>query len=155
MENILITIFDICNFGLLVFLWWFTVKNYKTLPQTIPVHFDFDGKADSFGSKKYSFLMPVLLTVFYFLFAFVVRSPESTNFPVEITKDNQDAQFLIMGVFIRWLFTLVTLIFLNNQDYMFRYSFDGNAKPRVPMATAIFAVIGSLIVLFIFVGIFK
>jgi hypothetical protein len=60
-----------------------------------------------------------------------------------------------MGVFIRWLFTLVTLIFLNSQDYMFRYSFDGNAKPRVPMATAIFAVIGSLIVLFIFVGIFK
>ncbi|MDR6405791.1 MULTISPECIES: DUF1648 domain-containing protein [Chryseobacterium] len=155
MENILLTIFDICNFGLLVFLWWFTVKNYKTLPQTIPVHFDFDGKADNFGSKKYSFLMPVLLAVFYFLFAFVVRSPESTNFPVEITKDNQDAQFLIMGVFIRWLFTLVTLIFLNNQDYMFRYSFDGNAKPRVPMATAIFAVIGSLIVLFIFVGIFK
>jgi uncharacterized membrane protein len=155
MENILLTIFDICNFGLLVFLWWFTVKNYKTLPQTIPVHFDFDGKADNFGSKKYSFLMPVLLTVFYFLFAFVVRSPESTNFPVEITKDNQDAQFLIMGVFIRWLFTLVTLIFLNSQDYMFRYSFDGNAKPRVPMAKAIFAVIGSLIVLFIFVGIFK
>jgi len=155
MENIFLIIFDVCNFGLLVFLWWLTIKSYKTLPQTIPVHFDFDGKADNFGTKKYSFLMPVLLTVFYFLFTFVVKSPESANFPVEITKDNQGAQFLIMGVFIRWLFTLVTLIFLNSQDYMFRYSVDENAKPRVPMATAIFAVIGSLIVLFIFVGIFK
>ncbi|WP_089853106.1 DUF1648 domain-containing protein [Chryseobacterium taeanense] len=27
----------------------------KTLVQTIPVHFDFEGKADNFGSKKYAF----------------------------------------------------------------------------------------------------
>lgn len=155
MENILLAIFDVFNFGLLVFLWWFTIKSYKALPQTIPVHFDFGGKADNFGSKKYSFLMPVLLAVLYFLFAFAVRFPESVNFPVEITKDNEDAQFLIMKIFIRWLFTLFTLIFLNSQDYMFRYSVDENAKPRVPMATAIFAVIGSLIVLFTFVGTFK
>lgn len=55
MQNILFLLFDIFNFGLLVFLWWFTVKHYKTLVQTIPVHFDFEGKADNFGSKKYAF----------------------------------------------------------------------------------------------------
>lgn len=155
MGNILFTIFDVFNFGLLVFLWWFTIKHYKTLPQTIPIHFDFDGKADNFGSKKYSFLMPVVLTGLYFLFAFIVRSPESSNYPVKITEENQDAQFVIMEIFIRWLFTLITLLFLNSQDYMFRYSSDENAKPRVPMSSAIFSVIGSLIILFVFVGIFK
>lgn len=155
MQNILLIIFDVFNFGLLVFLWWFTLKYYKSLPQTIPIHFDFDGKADNFGSKKYSFLMPVLITALYFLFAFVIRSPEFSNYPVKITAENQDAQFLIMEIFLRWLFVLISLIFLNSQDYMFRYSFNENAKPRIPMSAAIFSVIGSLVILFIFVGLFK
>ncbi|WP_426274238.1 DUF1648 domain-containing protein [Chryseobacterium sp. S-02] len=155
MENILFIISDIFNFGLLVFLWWFTIKHYKTLPQTIPVHFDFDGKADGFGSKKYSFLMPVFATVFYFLFAFVFRDPESANYPVKITEENKDAQFLIMEIFIRWLYILIVMIILNIQDYMFRYVFDENAKPKVPLAMSILTVIGSLVVVFIFTGIFK
>lgn len=155
MENILLGIFDILNFGLLAFLWWFTIKHYTSLPQTIPTHFDFDGKADQFGSKKYSFLMPAVLTVLYFLFAYVVRTPESSNYPVEITEENENAQFLIMKIFIRWLFLLISFLFLNNQDYMFRYSRDEAAKPRVAMSSALFSVIGSLIILFIFVGVFK
>jgi uncharacterized membrane protein len=155
MGNTLFIIFDVFNFGLLVFLWWFTIKHYRTLPQTIPVHFDFDGKADGFGSKNYSFLMPVFATVFYFLFAFVVRDPESANYAVEITAENKEAQFLIMEIFIRWFYILITLIFLNTQDYMFRYTFDENVKPKVPLAMSILAVIGSLIISFIFIGIFK
>ncbi|GAA4149087.1 hypothetical protein GCM10022217_00560 [Chryseobacterium ginsenosidimutans] len=155
MENILFTIFDIFNFGLLVFLWWFTIKHYKTLPQTIPVHFDFDGKADNFGSKKYSFLMPVLATAFFILFAFTIRDPASANFPVKITKENEWVQFLIMKIFIRWLFVLITLIFLNSQDYMFRYSCDENVKPRVPMTTAILSVLVSVMIVLIITAQFK
>lgn len=155
MENILLGIFDIVNFGLLVFSWWFTIKQYKSLPEIIPIHFDFDGKADQFGSKRYSLLMPAILTVVYFLFSYVVRTPESSNYPVEITEENENAQFLIMKIFIRWLFLLISFIFLNSQDYMFRYSRDEAAKPRVAMSSALFSIIGSLIVLFIFVGIFK
>ncbi|WP_312899900.1 DUF1648 domain-containing protein [Chryseobacterium taichungense] len=155
MENVFLMIFDVFNFGLLAFLWWFTVKHYRNLPETIPVHFDFEGKADRFGKKKFFYLMPAILTVLYFLFAFIVRIPESANYPVPITKENEDAQFLIMETFIRWLFLLVILIFLNIQDYMFRYSFNDMAKPRVPFSAMLFSIIGSLIVLFIFVGIFK
>jgi len=155
MENILLGIFDILNFGLLVFLWRFTVKHYQSLPQIIPIHFDFDGKADRFGNKKYSFLMPAVLTVLYFFFAYMVSSPESSNYPVEITEENKNAQFLIMKIFVRWLFVLISFIFLNGQDHMFRYSVDEKATPRVAMSSALFSVIGSLIVLFIFVGAFK
>jgi len=155
MENILLTIFDIFNFGLLVFLWWFTIKHYKTLPQTIPVHFDFDGKADNFGSKKYFFLMPVLGTAFFILFAYVVRDPESANFPVKITPENKWIQFLIMNIFIRWIYTLLMMIFLNTQDYMFRYSFDENVKPKIKMTTAILSVLASVMAVFIITAQFK
>lgn len=154
MENILL-IFDMLNFGLLAFLWWFSIKNYKALPETIPTHFDFYGKADRFGNKKYFYLMPAVLTIIYFLFVFLIRSPESANYPIPITEGNENAQFLIMGIFMRWLFVLISLIFLNSQDYMLRYSFSDTAKPRVAFSTLLFSIIGSLVVLFIFVGIFK
>lgn len=155
MKETFLVIFDVFNFGLLVFLWWLTVRHYGGLPQTIPVHFDFDGKADRFGSKKYFFLLPVILTVLYFIFTFVVRDSGSANFPVQITEENKHAQFLIMKIFIRWLFTLITLIFLNSQDYIFRYSFDQTVKQRVPLAISVLAVIGSLISVFILTGLFK
>lgn len=155
MENILLGIFDILNFGLLVFLWWFTVKHYKALPQTIPTHFDFEGKADNFGNKKYSFFTPLFLTVLYFFLAYMVRTPGSSNYPVQITGENEYAQFLIMKIFLRWLLLLISLIFLNSQDYMFRYARDKEAKPKVALSSALFSVIGSLIVLFIFIGVSK
>lgn len=155
MENILFAVFDIFNFGLLVFLWWFTVKHYKSLPQIIPIHFDLDGKADNFGSKKFAFLLPVFALVFYILFAYTVRDPGSSNFPVKITPENEYAQFLIMKIFIRWLYVLIMMIFLNSQDYMFRYSFDENAKPKIKIATAILSVLGSVITVLIISSQFK
>lgn len=155
MENIIFTIFDIFNFGLLVFFWWFTLKHYKTLPERIPVHFDFDGKADNFGSKRYSFLTPILGTVLYCMFIYSLKHPETANFPVEITDQNRDIQFLIMNTFLRWLFTLIIIIFMNGQDYAFRYSYDESVKPKIPLPTAILSVIVSLIVVLILVAIFK
>ncbi|UOU99732.1 DUF1648 domain-containing protein [Chryseobacterium daecheongense] len=149
------TIFDILNFGLVVFLWWFTFKNYKILPQRIPIHFDVEGKADNYGNKKYSFLTPVLGVVFYIGFFLLTLHPEDSNFPVKITEDNQSIQFFIMMFFLKWLLLLVLLIFLNNQDHMFRYAFDENAKPKASFATMIMSIIGSLIVLFIVVNQFK
>ena len=148
-------IFDVINFGLIAFLWWFTVKNYRDLPEAIPVHFDFEGKPDRSGSKKYAFLTPVIGILLYILLAFVIRDPGSANYPVEITDDNREAQFLIMETFIRWFCTLVLLIFLNSQNYVFRYSTDHSVKPKVPMATAFLSVIGSLVALFVLVGIFR
>ncbi|MEC3874546.1 DUF1648 domain-containing protein [Chryseobacterium salviniae] len=155
MENILLLIFDVLNFGLLVFLWWFSIKNYKALPETIPTHFDFEGKPDSFGNKKYFYFMPAILTLIFFLFGFLVRSPDSANYPVPISEENENAQFLIMGVFMRWLLFLLALIFLNSQDYVLRYSFNNSTKPRVAFSTLLLSIIGSLVVLFIFVGVFK
>ncbi|WP_343643694.1 DUF1648 domain-containing protein [Chryseobacterium sp.] len=141
MENILFTIFDILNFGWVAFLWGFTLKNYNTLPERIPVHFDMEGKADGFGGKMYAFLMPVLALGLYAVFTYGTRHPEDTNFPVEITDQNISAQFLIMKIGLRILFVVLAMVFLNLQDYMFRYAVDDKAKPRISMATIFLSVV--------------
>lgn len=155
MGEALFIVFDLLNLELILFLWWFTIKNYKALPQRVPTHFDVDGKADNFGSKKYVFFTPILSVIFYVGVFFLIRSPESANFPVEITDSNRDVQFFIMNLFIRWFLLLVTLIFLNSQDYMFRYAFDEDAKARVPFSTMLLSIIGSLIAVFIITAQFK
>ncbi|MBO9692299.1 DUF1648 domain-containing protein [Chryseobacterium sp.] len=141
MENILFIIFDIFNFGWVAFLWWFTLKNYRTLPDRIPVHFDMEGKADGFGGKIYAFLMPVLALGLYAVFTYGTRHPESANFPVEITNQNMNAQYLIMKIGLRVLFVVLGIVFLNIQDYMFRYAADDKAKPRISFATIFLSVV--------------
>ncbi|WP_062702259.1 DUF1648 domain-containing protein [Chryseobacterium indologenes] len=155
MEHILLTAFDILNFGLVIFFWRFTLKQYKTLPEKIPVHFDFYGKADHFGGRKFAFLMPGVASALFIAITFIIRYANAVNFPVEITEQNKDAQFLIMEIFVRWIITLVLLILMNLQDYMFRYTLDENVKPRVPFGGAILAIFGSMIIVFIFIGLFK
>lgn len=155
MENILLTAFDLLNLGMLIFFWRFTLRYYKALPEKIPVHFDFYGKADHFGSRKFSFFMPAFITVLFGVLTVVLRFENTVNFPVEITEQNKDSQFLIMEIFVRWMITLAILICMNLQDYMFRYTFDENVKPRVPFGGAMLAVFGSMITVFVFIGLFK
>lgn len=155
MGDALFIVFDLLNLGLVVFLWWFTLKKYKSLPQIIPTHFDVEGKPDNFGNKKWYFFTPILSVIFYVGIFFLIRSPESANFPVEITDENRDVQFFIMNLFVRWLLFLVVLIFLNSQDFTFRYAFDEDAKARVPFSAMLLSIIGSLIAVFMITAQFK
>ncbi len=44
---------------------------YPSLPDLIPLHWDFDGQVDRYGSKLWGvWLMPVVALIFLFLFAF-------------------------------------------------------------------------------------
>ena len=155
MENILFLVFDVINFFLLIGLWWITFKNYKVLPAVIPTHFDVEGKADRFGNKKWIFLMPIFGIIAYLGFLIVLNYPESVNFPVEITNENKDHQISIMMFFMKWLLTLVLIIFLNNQDYVIRYSFNEKAKTRIPFWLPLVLIFLSLIATIILASVFK
>lgn len=155
MENILFLAFDIINFALLTVLWWITVKNYKTLPAVVPTHFDVEGKADRFGNKKWIYLMPIFGIITYLVFLIILNYPDSVNFPVEITAENKDHQISIMMFFIKWLLTLVLIILLNNQDCMIRYSFNENAKTRIPFWLPLVFIFLSLVATIILASVFK
>lgn len=155
MGNIWFLAFDIVNFILLIVLWWITIKNYKVLPPVIPTHFDLEGKADRFGNKKFIFLMPVFGTVAYLGFLIVLNYPEAVNFPVQITDQNKDHQISIMMFFMKWLLMLVLIILLNNQDYMIRYSFNENAKTRIPFWLPLVLIFLSLVATIILASVFK
>lgn len=133
MGSVIFSVFDVLNLILVLLLWIYTLKIYKKLPEKIPTHFDFDGKPDHFGKKRFAFLLPVLSAIFYIAFIFISKFPETGNFPVEITSVNSSVQFFIMILLMKWLLFLILLLFLNIQDYTFRYSFNAESKARVPI----------------------
>lgn len=122
---------------LVVFLWIYCIRIYKKLPEKIPTHFDPDNQPDAFGSKKWIFFYAVLGLIFFVGFHFILKYPETFNFPVEITPENQERQYTIALVGMRLLLIFVLLIFLNILDYSIRKGIDSEAKPKVTFATVI------------------
>jgi len=133
MGSIIFSVFDVLNLFLVLLLWIYTLRTYKKLPDKIPTHFDFEGKPDHFGKKRFTYLLPVLSAILYVAFFFITKNPEAGNFPVEITDVNSSIQFFIMIFLMKWLLFLILLLFLNIQDYTFRYSFNAESKARVPI----------------------
>jgi uncharacterized membrane protein len=93
--NGIISFLDGFLISILLILWSYTLLNFNKLPKIIPIHFGFDGMPDNFGSKYFIFLLPILALLLYFFLGYNVK--EINNYPVEITKENKDAQ-LVIGI---------------------------------------------------------
>lgn len=155
MGDVIFTVLDVLNLLIALLLWIYTFRMYKKLPEKIPTHFDFEGKPDHFGSKKYALLLPILSSIFYVVFFFITQSPENGNFPIELTKANYEIQYFIMILVLKWLLFLVSLMFLNLQDYMLRCSIDLQSKARVHILLFIPIIFVSVMVAIIAAYIYK
>ncbi|MGE0128790.1 MAG: DUF1648 domain-containing protein [Blastocatellales bacterium] len=61
--------------------WWIAFSSYPRLPEKIPVHFGFTGKADQWGGRWMIFLMPLIATAIFALdyWIFAYASPGSSK----------------------------------------------------------------------------
>ena len=109
MNNLKI-LFNITNIVLLVYIWGFSVVEYFSLPERIPLHFDINGKPDSFGAKITIFIGAVIATIIYFLSRFLSQNPDSklSNIPNEMRKNKK-----LSGLFVRIVTFYVLLLFAN------------------------------------------
>lgn len=131
--SILFLILGISNFALLLYLWWFSVKSYKNLPATIPIHFGFDGKPDGYGTKKWFWMIPIIGTVFFVAFLGLNFFQESANYVVKITEANKDFQFGLGSIFMQVLELVILCMFFVMQDYTVKLTKDDYAKSIFPM----------------------
>ncbi len=66
---------------------------WGSLPNTIPVHYGFDGQIDEWGSKTRIFVVPVLLLVLHIGIEIVERHPKWWNTSVKVTSKNRDGVY--------------------------------------------------------------
>jgi len=86
---------DIFSFSLLIIFWTYTIISYFDLPAEIPVHYNFQGRADSMGPRETIFLLPGIITLVYILLTVLGRYPHRFNYAVEITEENAPRQYLL------------------------------------------------------------
>jgi uncharacterized membrane protein len=100
--------------GLTIYL---VLSNYSTLPDTIPTHFNAQGVADDWGSKKSIFLFPAFVVPLYVFLALLtawislVKDPKSLiNLPDRTKGAISEARAEELRVLIvRCLFLIKTL----------------------------------------------
>lgn len=142
----LISFLDGFSISLILILWIYTLLKYSKLPKIIPIHFGFDGKPDNFGSKYFIFLLPILALLLYFFLGYNVI--EINNYPVEITKENKEAQFVIGILAVKTIIAYVLFIFFSFQKHIIDFSLNKTRKsiPMVKHILSLFFIIGFFLI---------
>lgn len=63
---------------------------WKSLPDQIPVHYDFYGEADRYGGKASILIMPIVMGIIFLILILVERYPNVWNVPVEVREETKE-----------------------------------------------------------------
>ncbi|MCX2452672.1 DUF1648 domain-containing protein [Pedobacter sp. PLR] len=99
------------GFLLLTAMWLCVFVQYSGLPESIPIHFNFSGEADSFGHRSDIYSLPMVGTALYILLTFVNNFPQYFNYLTPITPENAHSQYMMATRLLRYLKVLVVVIF--------------------------------------------
>ncbi|MEG2800705.1 MAG: DUF1648 domain-containing protein [Longicatena sp.] len=103
---------SILGIALLIIGFIVLAMKYQTLPDTMPKHFGFDGKADAWGSKTivwFPMIGALLLNVLLYV---VGKFPQMWNIPVNVTDRNRTMLYQLTGNMIAVLRLEMTTMFM-------------------------------------------
>jgi uncharacterized membrane protein len=75
--------FLILSIGYFIYFWF-------NAPEIVPIHFNFKGQADNYGSKTTLIILPIINIAVYVLLTVAMKYLQILNIPVKITIKNQD-----------------------------------------------------------------
>jgi uncharacterized membrane protein len=87
----------------LVALFVVAIYGWFVSPDTIPVHFGFDGRPNAFGSKRILWMLPGLALFLYGFLTYLNREPHKFNYLVPINENNARRQYMIAMSMLNWL----------------------------------------------------
>lgn len=108
-------VLNILSFLLLLGLFLYPALIWSKIPEQIPTHYNFAGKADAFGSKTSLLILPIIGCLLYGLLVFVGHFPSAWNSPVKITAENKEWVYRNMkNILITMKFIIMLLYFYIN-----------------------------------------
>ena len=104
----MVKILNTVGFFILMYIWIFTLVNVFSLPETIPLHFDLDGKADSYGNRWWILSVPLVATLLFYLMKYIARQKNSPllNVPEEMRQNRN-----LTNLFVKVILVYVMLLF--------------------------------------------
>jgi uncharacterized membrane protein len=132
---------------LLISIWLYVIISYQNLPDTIAIHFNFNGEADGYSSKSGIWAMPIVGTALWMLLSIINQFPHSFNFPYKLNAVNIELQYRMAQRFMRFMKVWICSIFLYAAYSIKESSMNSDFKSN----SGIFAILFSMI---IFMGIY-
>lgn len=105
------TLIEALGWLFLLAIWILTIASYTSLPDTIPIHYNGAGQVNGFGAKANILTLPFIVTILFIGLTVLNKFPHLFNYPVHITQDNALNQYTIATRLIRYLKTVITLVF--------------------------------------------
>lgn len=103
---------EVVSIIVVVLCWVFAIKAYQSASSLVPVHFDASGNIDNYGKKSSLLISPIICTVLYLGLTLLSRFPHIFNYPVEITEQNANRQYIIAQKLLRALKLITVFVFL-------------------------------------------
>lgn len=101
----------IVSFVLLIFIWDYIFMNYRNLPLSVPIHFDWDGKPNFYVPRIMIWFLAGISTFIYLLIFYLTKNINSPmlKMPQNIKDDSKKAE-RIVSVFHLIIMVILTVI---------------------------------------------
>ncbi len=119
------------------------IFHYSELPDRIPHHFNAAGEPDAWGGKLFLLGIPTGAIVLYYLLRLIAQYPNLGNFPVKITEENAERQFLLVIRMVRALNLVIQLLLLCILIWIIRVGLGKSVFPANYLVfTLVIAILG-------------
>ena len=108
-------------------LWALVIIAYDSLPEVVPTHFGFNGKADAFGGPSSLFISAGIGTVMFLLLTIVAKYPHKMSYTLEITEANAPYIYSMMVRMMHLLRLGIMLLFILLEYLTIRSAHNGEA----------------------------
>lgn len=135
---------DIIGVVLVVALIVITCIYWIKAPDIVPIHFNFKGEIDSYGSKNTLFILLPIVIIIYIGLAILSKYPEVCNYCIEINDKNKEKQYSMASTFIRIINVEMLAIFFYIQISMAISMNNGKSLSITFLPITLFILFGSV-----------
>lgn len=118
--------------------------HFFKLPDSIPSHFDFAGKADNYAGKISIWVMPAIGLFAFAGLSILQRYPQIYNYPFPLTKKNAPYLYRAAKRFLRLLKLIMSLLMLYLVYATIQYAY-GETSHFILIATVAFVALTILL----------
>lgn len=90
----------------------YVLVRYPSLPEIVPIHFNFGGEPDDFGSRTSLLWLAGIMSAIGVLLAWLSTTPDKLNYPAEITEANAQRVYREGERMMVWALAGVAVVYL-------------------------------------------
>lgn len=90
----------------------FLIIIWSEIPDKIPMHYDFTGNIDRWGSKLEVIILPIITWIMYIFMTIIEKFPKVWNTGVEVTEENKERVYSTLLHLMSTIKFIVVCVFM-------------------------------------------